>query len=335
MKKNINHFLIIFSLIFGLLSFERQVFSLEKEANFEPYYVGEVGSAWQFPSDHLPRGMTIGNFHIAFWNILNKNYLYHIEENTQGLRDSSILKDDTPINAEDSLTIRELTVVQQIMEMINHPTHPRSLIGLQETHRDVLNYLQKNLPSEWVIVTPPNQPYSQDIFLFNSNVFEFIERNAQQYNPKFPKTILTLTLLEKDSNKTFKFIQSHIPGGPINSEEGCRKFSEEAFKQYDPCYTIVLMGDMNQSPDTIKEALVKASKASGLPAQPFEYLHIDYPSHIDTLCRASWIDNFFVYNPFAKTIIRSSNTPEEVCSALLPIVELLKNIKTREGVSSK
>lgn len=71
------------------------------------YFVGELGASWQSPSDHLPRGATVGNFHIAFWNILNKDYLNHIEENTQGLRHSSIIKDNVPVDSSNTLTINE------------------------------------------------------------------------------------------------------------------------------------------------------------------------------------------------------------------------------------
>lgn len=290
----------------------------------QPYFVGELGNSWQFPSDHLPRGATIGNFHIAFWNILNKNYLGHIEENTQGLLHSSILKDNIPVEPGNTLTIREMISGQLIMEMVNHPTHPRSLIGLEETHPDVHKYLKKNLPSNWVIATPPNQPNSQDIFLFDSNIFELISLHAVQYSPKFPKTIFTITLREKASDKVFRFLQSHIPGGPINSEEGCAKFSEEALKQYDSNLTLVLMGDMNQSPDFIQNALEKVAEAK-IGFQPFSYLPIAHPSHMNTKLEASWIDNFFIYSP--DTPIRASDLPEEVCNDLVPIVKLLNEFK--------
>lgn len=292
-----------------------------------PYVVGELGTSWQFPSDHLPRGATVGNFHIAFWNILNKNYLGHIEENTQGLRHSSILKDNIPVDPSDTLTIRETICGQMILEMINHSTHPRSLIGLQEVHPDVHKYLKKHLPSNWVIATPPNQPNSQDIFLYDSNVFEHIALEAVKYSPEFPKTIFTITLREKASDKIFRFLQSHIPGGPINSEEGCAKFSEEALKQYDRNLTLLLMGDMNQSPDVIQKALAKAAEINGFP-QPFTYLPIVHASHMNTKLEASWIDNFFIYSP--DTHIQASDLPEEICNGLVPIVQLLNEFKIKE-----
>lgn len=301
--------------------------STPSEESHPSYFVGKLGARWQFPSDHLPRGLTVGNFHIVFWNILNKNYLGHIEENTQGLRDSSILKGNVPVTSHDTLTMREMLSGQMILEMINHPTHPRSLIGLEETHPDVHKYLKQNLPSSWVIATPPNQPYSQDVFLYDSNVFEPISLKAVKYSPEFPKTIFTITLREKASNKVFRFLQSHIPGGPINSAEGCAKFSEEALEQYDPNFTVILMGDMNQSPRVMREALETTAILKGC-SQPFSYLPIVYPSHMNTLLEASWIDNFFIYSP--DTNIQAADFPEQICNGLAPIVQILNEFKTKE-----
>jgi len=308
-------------LIFCLLLATTSAFATIE--SHQPYYVGELGPSWQFPSDHLPRGATMENFHIVFWNILNKNYLGHIEENTQGLRHSSILTDNVRVEPNSSLTVREMKTAQMILEMINHPTHPRSLIALQETHKDVQKYLRQQIPETWKIATPPNQPNSQDIFLYDGELFELISIDAVKYSPEFPKTIFTLTLKEKNTNKVFRFLQSHIPGGPVNSAAGCAQFSQEALRQYDPALTIVLMGDMNQSPDVIQKALEKAAVEKGMP-QPFTYLPIAHPSHMNTNMEASWIDNFFTYSP--ETTIVGSDNPEEVFDALVPIVELLNGL---------
>lgn len=294
---------------------------------YQPYEVGEIGEAWQFPSDHLPIGATIGNFHIAFWNILNKNYLGHIEENTQGLKNSSILRDNVPFDRS-LLTVREKIVIDQIFQMINHSTHPRSLVALQETHKDVQNYLKTHLPDSWKILTPPNQPISQDIFLYDSEIFEFISLGAVKYSSQFPKTIFTLNLREKASNNIYRFIQSHVPGGPINSAEGCEKFSTEALKQYDPNVTIVLMGDMNQSPSIIAESLLKTAEKLGV-SQPYQHLSVAYPTHMNTHLQASWIDNFFIYAPECSANIKASDSPEEMFDALVPIVELLKTFQVQ------
>lgn len=322
----INHALFLCFIFVTNVAFGNNGFSTYSTSDYQPYFVGELGDKWQFPSDHFPRGATVGNFHIAFWNVLNKNYLEHIEQNTQGLRHSSILKDNILFDSGSTLTIREVVSGQIILEMINHPTHPRSLLGLQEVHPDLHHYLKQHLPSHWVIATPPNQPYSQDLFLYDSDVFEYVDVEAVKYSSKGDKTIFTLTLREKVSNKIVRFLQSHIPGGP-NSAEGCTKFSEEALKRYNPNLTILLMGDMNQSPDAMQKSLEKAAEMKSC-FQPFVYLPITYPSHVDTKLKASWIDNFFVYSP--DIIIQASNFPEEMCAGLVPLVQLLDEFKIKE-----
>lgn len=282
----------------------------------DPYYVGDLGDAWEFPSDHLTIGATLDDFHIAFWNVLNKEYLGHIEENTQGLRDTSILRDNVPAPGHKPLTLRELTVCQDVLEMILHPTHPRSLIGLQETHPDVQKFLQTNLPPQYKILTPPGQPLSQDLFIYDTDRFDFISKDSVRYTEGKPKTIFTITLFDKTQGKTFRFIQSHVPGGP-NSPEGCAKFAAEVSRQFDPAITTVLMGDMNQSPAVITNALEAAD------VQSFHYLPNAYPTHMNTHKQASWIDLFFVYNADAQ----SSDDPAELFNGLVPTVEHLQSMR--------
>lgn len=290
---------------------------------YNPYFVGEIGSEWQFPSDHLPRGVSVGNLHFAFWNILNKNYLGHIESNNQGLRDSSILTDNVPINNKTKLTIRELTSIQIIFEMISHSTHPRSLIALEETHGDVITYLKKNLPKNWAIATPPDHPFSQDLYLYDTDIFDFIDMSAVKYHKNLPKTILTLVLQDKTSGITYRFLQSHIPGG-ANFETESGKFADEAMKQYNPNQITLLMGDMNASPNEIQSVLQKASIKAGLTKQPFQYVSINHPSHINTNLEASWFDNFFIYKPKMADKIHASQSPKELHTSIKPIYDLFK-----------
>lgn len=317
-------FISVPALSFSELSTELTQVSIEKN---QPYFVGELGPAWEFPSDHLPIGLTLGSFHIAFWNNLNKDYLGHIEANTQGLKDSSILRDNVPLDLDNPLTKRELTIAKLVMEMINHPTHPRSLVALQETNADLQNYLSEQIPLGWVIATPLDQPVSQDLFLYDTAVFNFISIDSVLYAKTAPKSIFTLTLEEKATGKIFRFLQSHVPGGPLKSKEGGEKFSAEALRQFDPSLTIVLMGDMNQSPNVIQEILTTASINAGLPSSPYNYLSIDYPSHMNTHTEASWIDHFFVYSSDSVLNIKGSDNPEEVSSQLVPIAHLLNSLK--------
>jgi hypothetical protein len=268
--------------------------------------------------------MSKGGVQIAFWNILNKNYLGHILENTQGLRDSSIMSDNYPVDGLSGITMRELISIEMIMAMINHPTHPRSMVALEEAHPDVISYLKENLPKNWAISTPPSQPSSQDVFLYDKKVFELIGVRAVKYNENQPKSIFTLTLMERSTGEIFRFVQSHIPGGP-NSDAGCKKFAEEALKKYHSEETTILMGDMNAPPSIIQAALKKASMNAGIDVQPYHYVAIDHPSHVNTHLEASWIDNFFIYRkPKMPGMVLPSNNPEELHGSLAPIVDLMQ-----------
>ena len=54
-------------------------------------YVGELQEKWQFPSDHLPIGMTFEDLHIASWNVLDAKYMdWVMEKDSQGLKRSMI-----------------------------------------------------------------------------------------------------------------------------------------------------------------------------------------------------------------------------------------------------
>src|SRR5262249_42862279 len=154
-----------------------------------------------------------------------------------------------------------------------------------------------------------------------------ITLDAEKYSSEYPKTIFSLTLRDKTSGRVYRFIQSHIPGGPINSTAACEKFAEVALKQYDPTLTVVLMGDMNQNPNVIEEALKNAANKLGLPSQPYQHVPISYPTHINTKQQASWIDNFFIYTPEGQ--MESSDKPDELFSALIPVVNLLKKTKNK------
>lgn len=112
------------------------------------------------------------------------------------------------------------------------------------------------------------------------------------------------------------------------SPEGCTKFASEVLKRYDPSMTTVLMGDMNILPIVITEALKKAAIEAGILPQPFCSLPINYPTHIDTVRNATWIDNFFVYKPDNKMIIRTSSHPEEIDFTFLrTIIQFLEDLK--------
>lgn len=76
--------------------------------------------------------MTIDGLNIASWNVLNAEYMsWVIEKNSQGLSRSLIAKEHIYINGS-KLTIRDLHVIECVKSMLSHPTHPCSIICLQE-----------------------------------------------------------------------------------------------------------------------------------------------------------------------------------------------------------
>lgn len=294
--------------------------ALQFRGQQEPYDVGELGASWEFPSDHLPVGVSINDLHFACWNILNKEWLEYIEMNTQGLKHSSILRDNIPCSEGSSLTIRERFIGESILHMVQHPTHPRSLIALQETNRDVIDFLQSQLPSSWRILISELEP--EDIFLYDSNVFEPMNTKVVNYTLPVSNIIFTVDLREKNTGKGYRVIQSHIPGGP-KSPAACTEFAHEVLQQHDENLAIILMGDMNQPPSYINAALQRAAIHLNVP-QPYSALSIASPTHVNTYLEASWIDNLFIASKEGKDEVEISSGADELFPALEPIIKLFK-----------
>jgi len=121
---------------------------LAQTAKLQPRgtYVGKVEELWQFPSDHLPIGMTMDHIHIVSWNVLDADYMSWVtEKDSQGLKRSMIVDEHIYIQGT-SLTVRDLHIVDMILQMISHATHPKSLIALQECNKAFLKELIARLP---------------------------------------------------------------------------------------------------------------------------------------------------------------------------------------------
>lgn len=249
-----------------------------------PYEVGELGSLWSFVSDHLPIGATIGRFHIASWNVLNEQYIHHIQENGQGLK-GSLITQLHGLPGVKGLTLREEIVFGDII-FLTDGRYPRSIIALQEVSKDLSKYLWKNRPPDWEILSPAATNHREQIFLYKKSAFEFVDSTYAIYDKKSPKVVFVLTLLEKSSGAFFRCIQTHIP---LGAED---KFAKEVVRHFDPHLTTILMGDMNAHPSAIQEAL-RIEQESML----FHPLTTSYPTHINRERQACWYDAFFVYNP--------------------------------------
>lgn len=151
-----------------------------------------------------------------------------------------------------------------------------------------------------------------------------IDSSSVRYSEEAPRSIFTLTLMEKATQKSYRFIQSHLPGGP-NALAGSARFAEVVLDQFDPSITSILLGDMNQSPQAIQQTLKETSIYLNREL-PYQYIESPYPTHINTHQQASWIDLFFIYFSEPQETVQPSDE-KELLEQLVNISVLIK----REG----
>src|SRR5579862_1664086 len=297
----------------------------EKIADSYSYPVGELGALWQFPSDHLPVGGTIGALHFVVWNILDTKYLQHIVDNGQGLRDSLILQTNVPCD-QSKLTVREALIVKDILAMVHHPTHPRALIALEEMSKRVYVELGNALPEHMCCIPDPlDEIWHGDVFIYDTQVFEYVSFQSKKYKTNRRNDYSTLTLIEKRTGLTYRFIQSHVPGGPVHSVPARQELANSIMQEFDPRAISVVMGDMNQSPEYFIRDFAIAAQKYGLAKQPFEPMPIPYPTHINTLREASWIDNVFISNPYAEIPCDVIRDGSEIFESMQTTIDLLES----------
>lgn len=303
---------------------------MEEKTSTQSYFVGELGAAWQFPSDHLPVGGSIGNIHFALWNTLNTKYLHWVEENEQGLKDSLILQANVPISEDDKLTVREDIVAGYIMKMLQHPTQPRSILAIEEVGQSLYNSLSLRLP-DYMQIYPgkADEQKLQDLFIVDTRMFDILDCDISKYSFK-ENTIVKLLLREKNTGLKYCFIQSHVPGGPANSLPARIEFAGKVMKEYNPENIFIVLGDMNRSADYFLPHFAQAAREMGLETQPFVVMDIPYPTHVDTHLEASWIDNIFIANPYFQ-IESHPSSGMELLEDVQPTLELLESLRPRNS----
>jgi hypothetical protein len=319
-------FLSMFQVLVALSSSTPQTI-IEEKTSTRSYFVGELGEAWQFPSDHLPVAASIDNIHFALWNTLNTEYLHWIEKNEQGLRDSFILKANVPFSENSMLTIREDLVMEYIMKMLNHPTHPRSVLALQEVGDCLFRELSLRLP-DFMHIFPKNadEKKVEDLFIIDTRIFDILDSEITQYAFSH-NTIIRLTLCEKMTGLKYCFIQSHVPGGPVNSLPARVELAEKVMQEYNTENISIVLGDMNRSPDYFLPQFEQAANKMGLAVQPFINMDVSYPTHISTDREASWIDNIFISNPYPHIESHVAKDSSEIFKELQSTLDLLENLK--------
>ena len=279
-------------------------------------YVGELQEKWQFPSDHLPIGMTVDGIHLASWNVLNSAYMNWVFENSQGLSRSLITKEHIYLEGS-KLTVRDLHVIEGIKSMLSHPTHPRSVLSLQECSEAFLAELQKQLPERYEIILSSDLPMKdQNIVIYDKQLLNYhAEKSSisKIFSEDEKKSVMNLYFSRVDTGQALRIINGHLPGAPGNPapDEFARFVSSFASSNE----LIIAMGDMN-----FHEVEMKAAFQKNTPL--FDCLS-PYCTNITPLeFFSKSIDHFFILNSEQHPAI--ANHPEQVLTGLSETVDLLQ-----------
>lgn len=279
--------------------------------------VGELQERWQFPSDHLPIGMTYENDHFLSWNVLDNHHMKWITtKNTMGLSHSLIAQENVYDEEGSYLTVRDKHVANLVCETLDHPTHPRSVLCLQECSRFFIQLLREKLPPHFEIYS-----YDGNAILIDKRKYQVIDFPAAKvefgiFRDSPSITFQNLYLKRLEDDKMVRIINAHIPGNPKKPSRF--EFAEYLKGTFDPSYTTIVMGDMNFNEIEMAEALSWVFEDKS----PFS-LYAPYCTNISPYTLVSKaIDQFFVYSPEESSV--ELNLPNEVMHGLDDSVKLLK-----------
>ncbi len=250
-------------------------------------YVGELQERWQFPSDHLPIGMTLDGIHITSWNVLDADYMSWVtEKDSQGLKRSLIAEEHVYIG-DSQLTVRDRHVVQLLTAMISHPTHPRSLLSLQECNQPFLAELRSALPSHFTVIA-----HGGEAVVIDQNQFEIVDAKAIEgiYSVNPARTFQDITLRRLDTQETMRILNAHVPGDPQGPAR--YEFAQYLAKTHQSM-TTVAMGDMNFNELEMADAVEQAFQQSPYTIYSPYCTNISVKQAIEPLTTKA-IDHFLV-----------------------------------------
>lgn len=277
-------------------------------------FVGKLKDAWQFPSDHLPIGVSVDGIEIVSWNVLNTVYLNWVEErDTQGLKGSLISSSNVVTNELTGLTKRDELVIHNLSNMIHHPTHPKHLLCLQECGPALLMALKDSLPEHMKIVYTASEPFplDQNIVIYNSRLMEWksdLSRIDHPFDCQESRSVMNL-VFEKE-NQLYRIINAHLPGDP--NLPGRDEFASFVNKQ--PEDHVIALGDMNFTQENMKKSFLEKDGQN----LPFTLLS-SYPTNIGLDFRSKVIDHVYVKGSTNWEL----HDPEKVLEGLSSQVDLL------------
>lgn len=265
--------------------------------------VGELGKKWALPSDHLPIGAKIGLHRFGSWNILATPYLHYIEKNDQGLKDSLILKLNYP--AKNGLTERE----NKILESINAFFNSYSAFTLQEVTPEMFDAIIALLPNHFAFFPKTKEEaLTELVMIYDTRKFDLLAFENHPFQVNSRRSFAVVDLQDKNSSDKYRFIGTHLPGGP-KAKPARIELTEHLLRHYDSSFITVLMGDMNASPEALQNHFERSANLLHMPL-PFKRIDVPYPTHINTVQQASFLDQIYVAESEGKALSSSTFSSE-------------------------
>ncbi len=299
--------------VLGLVTLLLVFSGLSAEKTVMGTYVGELHERWQFPSDHLPIGLAVDDLNIVSWNVLDADTMHWVIDNSQGLS-GSLIQDLHVVANENGLTIRDQYVIGVIEKMINHPTHPKHLLALQECSRPFVKELAKRLGSRWTVIA-----HHGEALVVDQTRIEVLKASGISYVfSQSPRRSLQEVVIRYKGQK-YRLYNAHLPGDPTMPAR--YEFAKLLADDFDPKVTTIAMGDMNFNECEMSEALAEAFE----PIDESFTLYTPYCTNISPgQFFSKAIDHFIVFGRKSseKFVV---NKPEEVLIGLSEVLKLLQD----------
>jgi endonuclease/exonuclease/phosphatase family metal-dependent hydrolase len=217
---------------------------------------------WTFPSDHLPIGVQVSHLRFISWNVLNTHAIsWIVTKDTQGLKRSLIGKENVYERSEDSITIRDYHVIKLVKCMCRDDI---AAIALQECSHEFLVKLVQSLPENWTLVRIAINARQDDqvATLYNANLLRETVDSRKSHRAVFSvkpqRVVLSLSFVALSCEVPFsvRVINAHLPGKPGNPAPD--EFASYVLGNSNETDVTVAMGDMNETPPTMKKAFQDA-----------------------------------------------------------------------------
>lgn len=285
-------------------------------------YVGKKGKKWSFPSDHLPIGMSYDDLHIVSWNVLNA-------KNIQGKRHQmkgSLIMEEHVYVGDSQLTLRDIHVVDLILQMINHPTHPRALMGLQECSEPFLAELKSRLPKNYSLL-----PCGEEAIIWSKDHFSLIDtKKVSGIFSVAKRSFQEVTLKRTVGTEVIRVVNVHLCQNRYYNESSCVVFGKYLKRTFNEKETVLVMGDANCDEIQIAREMDKVF----LPKKSCFTIYSPYPSYFSFYnFQATALDHFLLCPVKKKRPpIIQINTPKQVLRELVPLVKMLQQPMKKESL---